>query len=72
MSHSDFDHFRLIRSQTLNVITEITSLPQPAYTVDGRTFSWNVYMQRLLGIVNWCDEKIAAAEPYEFRSQAGA
>ena len=67
---TDTNHFRLIRSQTLNVITEITSQPQPAYTVDGRTFSWSAYMQRLLGIVNWCDEKIAADEPFEFRSQA--
>ena len=66
---NDFDHYRLIRSQTLNVITEITSQPEPAYTIDGRTFSWNAYMQRLLGLVNWCDEKIAADEPYEFRSQ---
>ena len=66
---NDFDHYRLIRSQTLNVITEITSQPQPAYTVDGRSFSWSAYMQRLLGLVNWCDEKIAADEPYEFRSQ---
>ena len=66
---NDFDHYRLIRSQTLNVITEITSQPQPAYTIDGRMFSWNAYMQRLLGLVNWCDEKIAADEPYEFRSQ---
>ena len=66
---TDTNHFRLIRSQTLNVITEITSQPQPAYTVDGRTFSWSAYMQRLLGIVNWCDEKIAADEPFEFRSQ---
>ena len=67
---TDTNHFRLIRSQTLNVITEITSQPQPAYTVDGRTFSWSAYMQRLLGIVNWCDEKIAADEPFEFRSSA--
>ena len=66
---NEFDHYRLIRSQTLNVITEITSQPKPAYTIDGRTFSWNAYMQRLLGVVNWCDEKIAADEPYEFRSQ---
>ena len=66
---NDFDHYRLIRSQTLNVITEITSQPEPAYTIDGRTFSWNAYMQRLVGLVNWCDEKIAADEPYEFRSQ---
>ncbi len=68
---SDFDHFQLIRSQTLNVMAEITSQPQPSYTVDGRTFSWSSYMQRLVGIVNWCDDKIAAGEPYEFRSQAG-
>ena len=70
MSNADFDYYRLIRSQTLNVITEITSQPQPSYTVEGRSFSWSAYMQRLLGIVSWCDEKIAAEEPYEFRSQA--
>jgi len=62
--------YRLIRLQTLNVITEITSQPQPAYTVDGRSFSWSAYMQRLLDIVNWCDTQIAADDPFEFRSQA--
>ena len=66
---TDNNYYQLIRSQTLNVITEITSHPQPAYTVEDRTFSWSAYMQRLLGIVNWCDEKIAADEPFEFHSQ---
>jgi len=65
---SDLEHIRLIRSQTLALMTEITSTPKPSYSIDGQSISWNAYLLRLQRIVDWCDKKLVNDKPYEIRS----
>ncbi|MCL2347663.1 MAG: hypothetical protein FWC50_05310 [Planctomycetaceae bacterium] len=67
---NDMEYIRLIRSQTLVLIAEITSAPKPTYNIDGQSVSWNLYLQRLQEVIDWCDRKTIADEPYEIRSNA--
>ena len=66
----DFTMIESIRSQTLALIAEITSGPKPSYYIDGQQVSWAEYLDRLQKTVDWCDRKIALAEPTEVVSQA--
>ena len=67
---TDIDTIQLIRSQTLVLMSEITSSPKPSYSIDGQSISWNAYLLRLQRIVDWCDKKLVSDHPYEVRSQA--
>jgi hypothetical protein len=67
---SDLEQIQLIKSQTLAVIAEITVAPKPTYEIDGQSVSWNAYLRRLQLIVDWCDAKLAAYQPFEVQSQA--
>ena len=67
---SDFEQIQIIKSQTLAVIAEITVAPKPTYEIDGQSVSWNAYLRRLQLIVDWCDAKLAAYQPFETQSQA--
>jgi len=67
---NDIEYIRLIRSQTLALVAEITSAPKPTYNIDGQSVSWNTYLQRLQEVIDWCDRKTIADEPYEIRSNA--
>jgi hypothetical protein len=68
---SDAEQLRTIKSQVLAVMAEVTAAPKPSYNVDGQRMSWNDYLLKLRGIVTWCDERLAALEPYEVRTEAG-
>jgi hypothetical protein len=67
---SDFEQIQTIKSQTLTVIAEITAAPKPTYEIDGQSVSWNAYLRRLQLIVDWCDAKLAAYQPFQIDSQA--
>jgi hypothetical protein len=60
-----------IKRQALALLAEITANPKPSYTVDGQTVSWAEYLAQLRATVAWCDERLAATEPFEVASQAG-
>ena len=67
---TDFEQIQTIKSQTLAVIAEITVAPKPTYEIDGQSVSWNAYLRRLQLIVDWCDAKLAAYQPFEQQSRA--
>lgn len=67
---SDAEQLATIKSQTLQLIRDMTTAPKPSYDVDGQSVSWNDYLARLQSLVQWCDERLAGAEPFEFDSQA--
>lgn len=67
---NDTEQIRLIRSQTLAIIAEITASPKPTYYIDGQSVSWSPYLEQLEKTVRWCDEMLASSEPYEIRSTA--
>jgi len=65
---SDLEQIAQIKSQTLARIAEITAQPKPTYNIDGQMVDWADYLSQLQQTVNWCDRKLAAAEPFEFRT----
>jgi hypothetical protein len=67
---SDAEQLRLIRAQALALAAQITAAPKPSYEIDGQSMSWNEYLGRLEELVDWCDRKLSADEPCEFRTQA--
>ena len=37
--------------------------------IDGQSVMWAAYLEQLRRTVEWCDEKLAGYEPFEFESQ---
>ncbi len=66
----DSEILRTIRSQTLQLLTDITAQPKPTYQIDGQSVSWESYLGRLQRTVDWCDAKLAGDEPFEFVTTA--
>lgn len=66
---SDIEQIQTIKQQTLTRITEITAQPKPTYQIDGQLVSWGDYLSQLQRVIDWCNEKLAAATPCEVRSQ---
>jgi hypothetical protein len=67
---SDVEQLQTIRAQTLARIAELTANPKPTYYLDGQTVAWNEYLTRLRETVDWCERKLAGAEPFEIHSRA--
>ena len=66
---SDAAQIASIKTQTLALIAQITSEPKPTYNIDGQSVAWSDYLNQLRQTVDWCNEKMAGEEPFEFRSQ---
>ena len=67
---SDAEQIATIKTQTLARIAEITAQPKPNYDVDGQQIAWGDYLKQLQTTVDWCNQKLAGEEPFEFHSQA--
>lgn len=65
----DLEQLRAIRRQTLALIALLTADPKPSYSVDGQAVSWESYLARLRQTVDWCDQKLGAAEPIEIATR---
>ena len=59
-----------IKSQTLQIIVDITTNRKPTYTIDGQSIEWNDYLAKLRETVNWCNKQLATEDPGETISQA--
>jgi hypothetical protein len=66
---NDIEQLQTIRSQSLEQLAELRANPKPSYSIDGQQVSWESYAASLQKTVDWCDEKLAGAEPFEFSSQ---
>jgi len=66
---SDAQQIATIKTQTLAVIADLTANPKPTYNIDGQTIAWGDYLEQLRKTVDWCNQKLAGEEPFEFRSQ---
>ena len=66
---SDAEQIAAIKTQTLALIAQITAEPKPTYTIDGQTIAWSEYLKQLTETVDWCNEKLAGEEPFEFQSR---
>lgn len=65
----DLEVIATIRSQTVQLILDVTAQPKPTYQIDGQSVSWESYLARLQTTVDWCDAKLSAAEPFEFATR---
>ena len=65
----DAEQIATIKTQTLQRIAEITAQPKPTYNVDGQKIAWGDYLRQLQQTVDWCNEKLAGEEPFEFQSR---
>ena len=66
---SDAEQIATIKTQTLARMAEITAEPKPTYNVDGQMIAWADYLKQLQRTIDWCNEKLAGEEPFEFQSQ---
>lgn len=66
---TDLEQLQTIKSQTLATIAELTAAPKPTYSIDGQQVMWADYLAQLRQTVAWCDEQIAANEPFETHSR---
>ncbi len=66
---SDAQQIATVKTQTLARIAEITAEPKPTYNVDGQKVAWSEYLKQLRETVDWCNEKLAGEEPFEYRSR---
>jgi hypothetical protein len=66
---SDAEQVAAIKTQTLARIAEITAQPRPTYDIDGQKIVWSDCLQQLRRTVDWCNQKLAGEEPFEFQSQ---
>ena len=51
------------------MIAQLTASPKPTYWLDGQSVSWGDYLARLQATLDWCERKLAGAEPFEIQSQ---
>lgn len=61
----------LVRAVRLRALRELAEGPsKPSYSLDGQQVRWTEFQDHLLRRIAWCDRRLAACEPFEFRSSA--
>jgi len=66
---TDLEQLRTIKSQALAQLVELRANPKPSYQIDGQQVAWTEYLRQLQLTVDWCDNKLAAAEPFEYTTR---
>lgn len=66
----DLDALRNVRTQTLQLLADVTAQPKPTYTIDGQSVAWDAYLAQLRATLDWCDAKLAAGELFEISTPA--
>lgn len=67
----DSEQIQTIRSQTLAQIQQVRSELKPTYWIDGQRVHWEQYVESLQRTVDWCDQRLREANPFEIASQGG-
>jgi hypothetical protein len=66
---SDVDQLKAIKCNTLAQIAAVSAERKPTYTDGGQSFSWTQYLEHLQRRVEWCNQQLAAAEPFEVETR---
>jgi hypothetical protein len=66
---SNLEQINTIKANTLAQMAEVSDQKKPSYSEDGQTFQWTEYLQYLQRRVDWCNEQLAAEDPFEFPTQ---
>jgi len=68
---SDLENLATVKSQIIQRLLEITTNPQPSYSLDGESVSWGDYQRLLLDQLKGIREQIALeGAPYELATVA--
>ena len=66
---STLEQLQTIKANTLAQMAQVSAEQKPSYTEDGQTFQWTEYLEHLQRRVDWCNQQMAAEEPFEFPTQ---
>ena len=66
---SDLDQIAAIKSNTLAQMVAVSTERKPSYTENGQSFSWTQYLDHLEKRVEWCNQMLAAAQPFEIETR---
>jgi hypothetical protein len=66
---SDIDQIAAIKSNTLAQMVAVSTERKPSYTENGQSFSWTQYLDHLEKRVEWCNQMLAAAQPFEIETR---
>ena len=66
---STLEQLLSIKANTLAQMAQVSAERKPSYTEDGQTFQWTEYLEHLQRRVDWCNQQLAAEEPFEFPTQ---
>lgn len=67
MSH--LEQIETIKSNTLAQMAAVSAERKPTYTENGQSFAWTEYLNHLQRRVDWCNQQLAAEEPFEIPTQ---
>ncbi len=67
MSH--LEQIQAIKDNTLAQMAQVSAERKPTYAEAGQTFQWTEYLEHLQRRVDWCNQQLAAEEPFEIPSQ---
>jgi hypothetical protein len=66
---SDLEQLRAIKANTLAQMEAVSSERKPSYSENGQSFNWTAYLDHLQRRVDWCNQQLAAEEPFEIESR---
>ncbi len=66
---SSLDELATIKANTLAQMAVVSAEKKPSYSVEGQSFHWQQYLEYLQRRVDWCNQQMAAEEPFEFPTQ---
>lgn len=65
---TDAENIATIKSNTLAMLAAMSVSPKLTYSENGRSWSWTEYQEMLQKRVEWCNQQLAAEEPFEIES----
>lgn len=66
---SNLEQIETIKTNTLAQMAAVSAERKPTYSEDGQSFAWTEYLNHLQRRVDWCNEQLAAEEPFEIPTQ---
>ena len=66
---SDVTDLEEIAQNIRNRLKEITAKPKPSYDIEGQQVKWQEYFDSLMKNLSKVNDQLAAADPYEHRTQ---
>lgn len=66
---SSLEQILAIKANTLAQMAQVSAERKPTYQEEGQSFQWTEYLEHLQRRVDWCNQQLAAEEPFEFPSQ---